>query len=100
MTRTTLRLLLSASIALELLGFWFILQTRAVDGILLVLFGLTFCMMTVFFAPAEIAETGCKNEDASVDPHLLNAILRERLRETQKPRTARHVRKSTQNQTQ
>jgi len=47
-TRTRGKLLVLSSLVLESSGFAVILQGRDIDGMLLVLFGMTFCMMMVY----------------------------------------------------
>lgn len=57
MVLTGTKMLLSSSILLEISGFIVILQNRPTDGMVLVLFGMTFCLFLVFSdsrVPAEV----------------------------------------------
>lgn len=74
------KMLVLCSLLMEIAGFSAILQGRPTDGMLLVLFGMTFCVMIVFSgscAPGQMEDTLPPDHDA-VRTELLNHLFRSR----------------------
>lgn len=76
--QTRNKLLVLCSLLVEFAGFSVIMQGRSTDGMLLVLFGMTFCMMIVFagsWSPVPLQEPLPADHDA-VRNELLSRLFR------------------------
>lgn len=72
------RLLVLSSLLLEVSGFTVILQGRPSDGMLLVLFGMTFCMMMVFADGNTRAEFAHEADNEFARRELMDIFFRPR----------------------